>query len=67
MPIELNLNDIVELKKPHPCGDKRWKILRTGADFRIQCLGCGHKVMLSRVDLEKRIKKILKGEENESK
>lgn len=59
MPMNLQLNDVIELKKQHPCGSKQWKILRVGADFRIQCNGCGHKVMISRVHLEKRIKKVL--------
>lgn len=58
MPLNIKLNDIVELKKQHPCGSKLWKVLRIGADFRIQCDGCQHKVMISRVKLEKRIKKI---------
>jgi hypothetical protein len=62
MPMDLNLNEIVELKKEHPCGSKRWKILRTGADFRIQCTVCGHKVMVTRTKLEKSIKKVIKGD-----
>jgi len=65
MPMELYLNDIVELKKAHPCGSKQWKVLRVGADFRLQCLGCGHKVMISRVKLEKRIKKVKKAQREE--
>jgi hypothetical protein len=62
MPMDLRLNDIVELKKQHPCGSKRWKILRVGADFRIQCEGCGHRVMIPRVKLEKNVKKIIRDE-----
>jgi hypothetical protein len=58
MPMDLRLNDILELKKQHPCGSKRWKVLRVGADFRIQCEVCGHRVMIPRVKLEKRIKKV---------
>ena len=58
MPMDLRLNDIVELKKQHPCGSHEWKILRIGADFRIQCEECGHRVMIPRVKLEKRIKKV---------
>ena len=56
------LNDILELKKPHPCASKstKWKVVRMGADIKIECLGCGNKVMLTRFDLNKRIKKILK-------
>ncbi len=60
MPMDLRLNDIVELKKQHPCGSKKWKILRVGADFRIQCEGCGHRVMIPRVKLEKRIRKVFR-------
>lgn len=59
MPMELKIGDIVELKKPHPCGNKKWEILRTGADFVIKCLQCGHQAMVSRPKLEKSIKKII--------
>jgi len=64
MPMKLMVGDIIELKKQHPCGSKQWKILRAGMDFRIQCLGCNHQVMMPRLNLEKRIKKVLsQGEE----
>ena len=43
--MELNLNDILELKKEHPCGSKRWQVLRVGMDIKLRCLGCGHEVM----------------------
>ncbi len=59
MPMKLNVGDIVELKKPHPCGNKQWEILRAGMDFKIKCCKCGHQVMLPRVKLEKSIKKII--------
>lgn len=59
MPMKLMIGDIVELKKKHPCGSKQWKILRAGMDFRIQCLGCNHQVMIARPNLEKSIKKVL--------
>ena len=57
-----DLNDILELKKPHPCASKstKWKVLRLGADIKIECLGCGNKVMLTRFDLNKRIKRVIK-------
>ncbi|WP_422678837.1 DUF951 domain-containing protein [Clostridium thermosuccinogenes] len=54
------IGDIVELKKLHPCGSKQWEVTRTGADFRIKCLGCQHQVMLPRTKFEKSVKKILK-------
>lgn len=63
MPMDIKLKDIVELKKQHPCGSKEWVILRVGADFRMECLGCGHRVMIPRVKLEKRIKKIKRGKD----
>ena len=43
--MDIRLNDILVMKKPHPCGEKRWLVLRTGADFRLRCLGCGHELM----------------------
>ena len=59
MPMKLNVGDIVELKKPHPCGNKQWEILRAGMDFKIKCCKCEHQVMLPRVKLEKH-KKLFK-------
>ena len=44
----------------HPCGDKRWEVLRTGMDFRLRCLGCGHEVMLPRSKAEKNIRQVLR-------
>ncbi len=54
------LGDIVEMKKPHPCGVNSWKIIRMGADIRIKCTGCDHSVMLPRLEFERKMKKILK-------
>ncbi|MEI6131323.1 MAG: DUF951 domain-containing protein [Bacillota bacterium] len=58
MPIEINLGDIVEMRKPHPCGNVKWEVLRTGADIRIKCLGCEHQVMMSRAKFEKGVRQI---------
>ena len=49
--------DIVKLKKPHPCGNHEWEILRVGADFRLKCMGCGHQVMVARTMVEKNTRK----------
>ncbi|TGA98664.1 DUF951 domain-containing protein [Sporolactobacillus shoreae] len=57
--IAFNLNDVVEMKKAHPCGTNQWKIIRMGADIRIKCLGCGHSVLMPRSEFQKKIKKIL--------
>lgn len=57
--MDIQLGDIVTLKKEHPCGSKEWEVLRVGMDFRIKCVGCAHQVMLPRKQLEKSIKKIV--------
>ncbi|MBC2133819.1 DUF951 domain-containing protein [Listeria innocua] len=54
-----DLNDIVEMKKSHPCGTNRFKIIRMGMDIRIKCEGCGHSVMIPRREFERKVKKIL--------
>lgn len=58
--MDINVGDIVKLKKPHPCGSHEWEILRTGIDFRMRCLGCNHEVMVPRKKVEKNIKKVIK-------
>ncbi len=55
----LTLGDVVQMKKAHPCGSDKWVIIRTGADIKIRCEGCGRIVMLDRPEFEKRVKKIV--------
>jgi len=63
--IPLKVGDIVRLRKPHPCGSIDWKVMRTGMDFRIQCLGCQHQAWIPRIKLERNLKEILQqSEEN---
>lgn len=62
--LDVLLGDVLEMKKEHPCGSKRWQVLRVGMDFRLRCEGCGHEVMLPRRKAEKSIKKILRGDED---
>ncbi|MCP3032184.1 DUF951 domain-containing protein [Halobacillus sp. A1] len=57
------LNDVVQMKKAHPCGENRWKIIRMGADIRIKCEGCGHSVMIPRKKFETKMKKVLETSE----
>ena len=61
--MELNLHDILELKKEHPCGSRLWEVLRVGMDIKMKCLGCGHEVMQPRRKTEKMIKRIVPKEE----
>lgn len=56
--MDIQVGDILRLKKQHPCGSKEWEVLRTGADFRLKCMGCGHQVMIARRTLEKSVKEI---------
>lgn len=56
---EYKVNTIVMMKKPHPCGNSLFQITRTGVDIKIKCSKCGRSIMLSRVDFDKRIKKIM--------
>ncbi|HET9016088.1 MAG TPA: DUF951 domain-containing protein [Thermomicrobiaceae bacterium] len=55
-PLELYLDDVVRLRKPHPCGSTDWTVVRLGADIGLRCHGCGHRVLLPRRTLEKRLK-----------
>ena len=56
------VGDVIELKKPHPCGNKTFKVMRTGADIRIVCCECGRTLTIDRIKLEKMIKKIISSE-----
>lgn len=56
--MDVRLGDILEMKKPHPCGSKEWLVLRVGMDFRLRCQGCGHEVMLPRSKAEKNIRQV---------
>ena len=55
----IRLGDVVKTRKPHPCGNDIWNVIRIGADIKIKCQGCGHIVMLDREAFLKRRKKVL--------
>ncbi len=56
---DLKIGDIVEVKKKHPCGSNAWKILRLGVDFKLECEGCGHQILIERQKALKMIKKVV--------
>ena len=58
--MDVHVGDVLEMKKQHPCGDRRWEVLRVGMDFKLKCCGCGHVVMLERHKCEKNIKNIFR-------
>jgi len=53
---DLQLDDLLRLRKPHPCGSYEWTVVRLGADIGLECKGCGHRVLLTRRELAKRMK-----------
>lgn len=57
---DYKLESVVMMKKQHPCGTNEWLITRMGADIKIKCVFCGHTVMLSRIDFNKKLKKVIK-------
>jgi len=56
--MDININDILTLKKPHPCGSFQFEVKRVGADIGIKCTGCGHYVLVPKNKLLKSVKKI---------
>ncbi len=56
-PVPLYLDDVVTLRKPHPCGGTTWRVVRLGADIGARCLTCGRRVLIDRADFERRIRR----------
>ena len=59
--MDIQVGDIIQLKKKHPCGSYEWEVMRVGADFRLKCAGCGHQIMIPRKQVETNIKNIKRG------
>jgi len=64
MRLNFHNGDQLEMKKPHPCGGKKFSVLFAGSDVKIRCLNCGREVVIPRVKLENNIKRILSGVDN---
>ena len=62
MAVRFDVGDIINMKKPLPCGSHVWEVLRVGADFRLKCMGCGHQIMVPRKLVEKNTRQITKKE-----
>jgi hypothetical protein len=56
--MDIQIGDILLMKKTHPCGGDQWLVTRIGADLKIKCLTCGHEVMQPRFKIEKNIRSI---------
>lgn len=61
--MDVRVKDILQMKKPHPCGERRFLVLRSGMDFRLQCMGCGRTFLIPRLKAEKNIRSIIREEE----
>ncbi|MBP3577057.1 MAG: DUF951 domain-containing protein [Lachnospiraceae bacterium] len=65
--VDIQIGDVITLKKQHPCGSKEWEVLRVGMDFRLKCKGCEHQVMIPRKQLEKNVRQIVPKANDENK
>ena len=63
--MDIRVNDILEMKKQHPCGNKTFLVLRSGMDFKLRCTSCGREVMVARSKAEKNIRKVTRQTEEE--
>ena len=63
--MDVRVGDVLRMKKPHPCGNKQFLVLRSGMDFKLRCVKCGHEIMIPRVKAEKNIKKIIRENSND--
>lgn len=62
--MDIQVGDVLVMKKAHPCGNKNFLVTRTGMDFKLECEKCGHLVMIPRLKAEKNIRKVIRdGEE----
>ena len=52
--VDLRLGDRIVLRKAHPCGSREWRVTRLGADIGLVCEGCGHRILMDRLDVERR-------------
>lgn len=56
MPLEFRMGDVLQLRKPHPCGSFEWEVTRLGADIGLRCRECGRRLLLERPTLERRLR-----------
>ena len=61
--IPIKVGDMLELKKPHPCGEKLFRVMRTGSEVRVVCVGCGRDMSLDRVKLERAVRNRIPAED----
>ena len=62
--MDIEKNDILVMKKKHPCGANRMLVLRSGMDFKLRCVGCDREFMIPRSKAEKNVKSVIKEAES---
>jgi hypothetical protein len=60
MPQDIQIDDLVRLRKPHPCGSYEWRVVRIGADIGIKCQVCGRRILMDRRTFKKRVKTVIR-------
>ena len=66
MVLDVYLGDVLTLKKPHPCGNNEWLVVRIGADIGLKCTQCGRRVLMPRSTLQRRMKRFISRADRES-
>lgn len=60
--MKYELGSVVIMKKPHPCGENLWKVVRLGVDIKLECVKCGRTIMMDRIEFERKLKKVVENE-----
>ena len=60
MPQDVQIDDLVRLRKPHPCGSYEWRVVRIGADIGLKCQVCGRRILMDRRNFKKRVKTVIR-------
>jgi hypothetical protein len=63
---DVQVNDLVRLRKPHPCGSYEWRVVRIGADIGLKCQVCGRRVLLDRRTFKKRVKTVIRRSQDQA-
>jgi hypothetical protein len=63
VPLDIRVDDVLQLKKPHPCGENAWHVYRVGADIGLRCAGCQRMVLLPRSAVERQVRRVTRGGE----
>lgn len=63
---DVQVNDLVRLRKPHPCGSYEWRVVRIGADIGLKCQVCGRRILLDRRTFKKRVKSVIRRSEEQA-